>query len=505
MRHVLKVLWIAIVVMTPVLGVWVASSLAAFQNGPVWAVVLAGLLLFPLGPAAWEGFAAWRRSRRVYAKPHILTLLDRIILRTLAINVVFFVGLLATHPKSGFAAISTRGDWFLDGRHGEGAQAVRRRVFDVASSLEWLYEATNQNPYRDGSTGVDPTAGTGTGTGVGTVVPAGTSSTPAPSASTSSSSPSTTTSTSTTASTATAGSTVPVYPQPGTLHPSVASMPPEAEASIASVAQWVTEHEKDPTQQVRALHDWVADRIAYDGVAYVTKNHPPQDAETVFRTRRAVCAGYSYLLAALGKAAGREIVYVTGDARTEGMAVTGEGHAWNAARLDGRWYLIDATWDSGFLEGSTFTKKYRSDYLFTLPEAFGVDHFPDDERWQLVGKPIARGEFFRQPMMSPRFFTEGLVLVEPNRSQVSARGAIDITIKNPRGLFVLASTSRSGSSGATSGKDCAADKPAQRTPDGSMHVRCTFASPGRYDVHLFSNAAELGSYDYVGQLGVNAD
>ncbi|MDB4994988.1 MAG: hypothetical protein JWM74_2420, partial [Myxococcaceae bacterium] len=399
-------------------------------------------------------------------------------------------GLLATHPKSGFAAISTRGDWFLDGRHGEGAEAVRRRVFAVASSLEWLYEATNQNPYRDGDSGVDP----------GTVVPVatGTGTSPSPS-------PSTSTSTSTTTTPPTTPGTVPVYPQPGTLHPAIVGMPPSAEASIASVAQWVTEHEKDPTQQVRALHDWVADRIAYDGVAYVTKNHPPQDAETVFRTRLGVCAGYSYLLAALGKAAGREIVYVTGDARTEGMAVTGEGHAWNAARLDGRWYLIDATWDSGFLEGSKFTKKYRSDYLFTLPEAFGVDHFPDDERWQLVSKPIARGEFFRQPMMSPRFFTDGFVLVDPNRSQVSAHGAIDITIKNPRGLFVLASTSPAGSSGATSGKDCTAEKPAQRGPDGSVHVRCTFPSPGRYDVHLFSNAAEFGSYDYVGQLGVNAD
>jgi transglutaminase/protease-like cytokinesis protein 3 len=187
------------------------------------------------------------------------------------------------------------------------------------------------------------------------------------------------------------------------------------------------------------------------------------------------------------------------------MAVTGEGHAWNAVRLDGRWYLIDVTWDSGFLDGSAFTKKYRSDYLFTLPEAFGIDHFPDDERWQLVPKPIARGEFFRQPMMSPRFFTDGLVLVEPNRSQVSVHGSIDITMKNPRGLFVLASASPTGSHGVTSTKDCVADKPTQRSPDGIVHVRCSFASPGRYDVHLFSNAAEFGSYAYVGQLGVNAD
>jgi transglutaminase-like putative cysteine protease len=496
-RHALKILWIAIVVTTPVLGVWVASSLAAFENGPVWAVVLAGLVLFPLGPAAWEGWSEWRRARRVYAKPHILTLLDRIILRTLAINVVFLVGLLATHPKSAFGAISTRGDWFLDGRHGARAEAVRGRLFGAAAALVWLYAAANDNPYRDGREKIDPTAGTGTARGAGSATGVGSAtSVPVASGGGTSTPPSTTATTTTSA---------PAYPQPGTLHPAVVNVPPEAEASIASVARWVVEHEKDPTQQVRALHDWVADRIAYDGVAYVTRNHPPQDAETVFRTRRGVCAGYAYLLAALGKAAGREIVYVTGDARTEGMAVTGEGHAWNAARLEGRWYLIDSTWDAGYLEGDKFTKKFRSDYLFTPPGAFGVDHFPDDARWQLLDQPIARGEFFRQPMMSPRFFSEGFELVEPNRSQVSAHGAIEVTIKNPRGLFLLASTTPSGVTGARSGTSCTVDKLAQRGPDGAMRLRCSFAAPGRYDLHLFSNAAEFGSYAYVGQLGVNAD
>ena len=53
----------------------------------------------------------------------------------------------------------------------------------------------------------------------------------------------------------------------------------------------------------------------------------------MFQRRRAVCAGYANLLAALGKVTGDDIRVVTGDARTDGSDLTGEGHAWNAARI----------------------------------------------------------------------------------------------------------------------------------------------------------------------------
>ena len=56
--------WTA-VLCTPLVGSWLAGSLAAFVNGPRWAVVLAALVLFPIGPLAWEAWAALRRRRRL--------------------------------------------------------------------------------------------------------------------------------------------------------------------------------------------------------------------------------------------------------------------------------------------------------------------------------------------------------------------------------------------------------------------------------------------------------
>jgi hypothetical protein len=179
----------------------------------------------------------------------------------------------------------------------------------------------------------------------------------------------------------------------------------------------------------------VADRVAYDTVAYFTQrnNMPPQDANTVFRTRTGVCAGYAQLLAAMGLAAGEEIVVVVGDARTESSDLTGEGHAWNAAQIDGAWYLIDPTWDSGHIEGQEFVKAYTTSNLFTPPTVFSVTHFPDETRWQLHDPPIERGDFFRQPVMRPEFFATGLELISPTPLAGRRRGRLRRQAQAPRG------------------------------------------------------------------------
>src|SRR6185295_12220175 len=58
MRWMLETLWVLVVIVVPALGVWLASSLAVYRNGPVWLAVACGLLLFPGLPLAWE---TWSR------------------------------------------------------------------------------------------------------------------------------------------------------------------------------------------------------------------------------------------------------------------------------------------------------------------------------------------------------------------------------------------------------------------------------------------------------------
>lgn len=477
----LTLLWWASVVLVPALGVWVASSIAAYRNGPVWLACACGLLLFPLAPLLWDLLGAWRRSRARRVRRRILTFRDRLILRTLVLNLAVLAGLLAVFPRTIFTALSTRGDWFLDGREGPRVAATRALLFRAADTLDWLFEATHANPYDEVVRGEQPPPPRPVPEDSKPVAPGDAK--PPPSATPDVAAP--------TAATAAALA----WPLPEQLHPLVVNMPAQAEASIESVGRYIAEREPDQRLRIKALHDYVADRIAYDAEAYADGRYPPQDAETVFRTRLAVCAGSAQLLAALGEAAGEQIVVVLGDARVRGSDVTGEGHAWNAARIADDWALIDATWDAGSVEGRTFNKRYSSSHLFAPPAVFAVSHFPEEPRWQLQSPPLSRGDFFRAPMMRAEFFALGLTLLGPDRSQVSVDEVFEIAVDNPQGRFILAKfVGAVGSGGA--GRCAVVNGP-------RASARCVLPAAGAYQVELYAAPAEFGSYPLVGSFAVN--
>jgi hypothetical protein len=489
----LQLLWVALVVLAPALGFWTASSLAAYLNGPVWLAYIAGLLLFPVLPLAWEAWAAARRRKKNVEGTRWLNAWDRLALRTLAVNLLFLAALLFRFPAATFAALSTRGDWFLEGRHGEGAEQLRSDLFATAQRLEWVDRLVRRNPYQkqidpqqqeqpvpenpvaqDTHTDESPPPPPPTRPEARPEGPVAAEGEPE--------------------SGARREDGTPIWPLPATLHPLVTSMPADAERSVEGVARYIAERERDPWLRVKALHDYVADRIAYDADAYRRRDFDGQDAATVLQRRQAVCAGYANLLAALGKVTGDDIRVVPGDARLDGSDLTGEGHAWNVARIGERWVLIDATWDAGHVNERGFEKEYGTDYLFAPPEIQGVTHFPEEPRWQLREPALTRGEFFRQPVLRPRFFADGFTLVSPDRSQVTVQGAAEIALTNRRGRYLLAKTEREGGSGEA---ECQVAYDRQ-----DARVRCDLPDEGSYRLRLYSNRERYGHYDWLAELYV---
>ncbi|HVJ20307.1 MAG TPA: transglutaminase domain-containing protein [Polyangiaceae bacterium] len=480
-----KALVMVLVYALPILGVWAASSLAAYLNGPRWAPFVAGALAFPLLPVSWEALSKYQRSRNPKARPHILTLADRLTLRTLAVNLLFLGTILTVYPSHLFAALSARGDWFVSGKNDPTSQRLRALAFAAADRFEWLYELTHTNPFEEDEPPPPPPPPT-----VSAAQPK-----PAP------------TPTPTAPSVATAKPTVeeqkpptpppvsdvPSWPFEIELHPVVQTVPPAAEASPAAVGTYLREHVPDIVQRVKAVHDYVADRIAYDVPALSASSFPPQDAVTVLASRKGVCEGYSRLMVAVGKAAGLEIVQVVGYSRDMGGDVSGAGHAWNAVRIAQAWYLVDATWDAGFVNSEGFTKKYTTDYFLSPPEVFGTNHFPDEPRWQLRASPISRGDFIRQPNLRPGFFAHGLRLRQPDRSQVSVTDSFLAEIDNPRNISVRA---YHGYKGGYAGGDC------QVEAGPIARVVCP-VSPGQHHVQLFVGKAAHEVHWFVGQFEVN--
>ena len=131
-------------------------------------------------------------------------------------------------------------------------------------------------------------------------------------------------------------------------------------------------------------------------------------AENVLKTRFAVCDGYSRLFSTLCDYAGIRSEVIIGYAKTGMNKPTqrfGVNHYWNAVMIDSIWYLLDATWASGYLSanGDRFIREYDDKYFLTQPEIFIRDHYPDDARWTLVEHLKVPEEFRRSPFKQKSF------------------------------------------------------------------------------------------------------
>jgi transglutaminase-like putative cysteine protease len=478
LKYLLRTLWVATMVLTPLFGFWLASSLAAYENATQWLALLVGLLLFPILPVGWDLLFVWRRSKQEAPRKAILTRLDRLVLRTLVINGVFLAVTLYFAHATAFRALAVRGDWMLDGHHGPIATEMRGWLLAFADKFDKRRVA--HLDYGPSDTAPDPWEHTKQ------------PEQPVP----------------------TPSETKPPgeWPLPVAADPIVTGMPEATQTSIDAVGQYLASKFTDKKQLVKAIHDYVVLRLSYDygALEKIMKhdyaNTPSQDAEDVFASKTAVCAGYARLMVALGKAANVEIAYVTGyirdSTRRLSLDATGQpnlegvSHAWNAVKIDEHWYLIDATWDDPTNGEPTTT------YLFTPPKLMTYDHLPEDSAWQLRADPITLGDFVRQPLLSPSIGEYGLELVAPTRSQITVDGDAEIILANPKNAAISAVARRDGE---REGKDtrCNVKTTAQQTK-----VTCELPA-GEWDVQLFAAHeadTKSGRYslEYVGSILVNS-
>lgn len=477
---------------TPLAGFWLASSLAAFNGSSMQLAALAGLALFPFLPLVWIAVAELRRKKRGVTSKHTLTFGDRLLWRTLLLNLTFLAAVLWLRPETSFLALSTRGDWMVEGLDSPMATLVRDTTDRVTSRIEWLYERARENPYAKEIADEPPPPPIPSPTGPPVrrwaVIPTPTPehlvgvATPEP----------------TPAPIPDAPGEAPAWPMPATLDPILAQIPASADTGPESVGRWLASQIRgDDFRLAKAVHDYVADRVAYDYAAlarFPDIGREVADADPVWRNRLGVCSGYTDLFRVIAKAAGLEAAYVVGEIRSQTGGVEPIKHAWSAVKVRDAWYLMDVTWNAGGSENgdNTFHKRYSTNYLFAPPEAFGLDHFPDDPRWQLRADPLERAEFVRQPLLRPEFLAKGLELLSPVRPQVDANGSLDLRIGNPRQLSILVTAEK----GATS-KRCLV------TAGRFSVATCTFDSPGSWRVSIYASEQRYGNHPYVAGVAVN--
>lgn len=161
-------------------------------------------------------------------------------------------------------------------------------------------------------------------------------------------------------------------------------------------------------ERFRAIYYWVCHNISceYDlmntnkRMPKKLKNDPDalllwknQFKKEVFtkllKEKKTLCIGYAYLIKELSNLAGLEceIIYGFGtENNVKSKNIKKPNHSWNAIKLNGKWYLCDATWSSGFIDMSTyfFEFNYEDAYFLMEPDTFLKSHKPIDEKWTLL-------------------------------------------------------------------------------------------------------------------------
>lgn len=115
---------------------------------------------------------------------------------------------------------------------------------------------------------------------------------------------------------------------------------------------------KDKTtekEKFDAIFTWVASNIRYDFAAYFSPSGASMPRiNKILKYRKGMCMDYSYLMDSLCKLSGITNVTVLGYAKDEIFDVRdslySDNHAWNAVKLDNKWFVYDVTWASGETE-----------------------------------------------------------------------------------------------------------------------------------------------------------
>lgn len=162
-------------------------------------------------------------------------------------------------------------------------------------------------------------------------------------------------------------------------------------------------------EKVEIFTYWITLNISYDVYEYSIRDdwskgvtHNFQDAYPVFKTRRAICGGYSNLLKKMCEAVDIKCYNIDGYSKgfgyVEGTIPNKPDHTWNAVFIDDEWALVDATWASGFVrmtEGEMIaTSELDIQYVFADPDEFALKHLPIEPQWQLLTSPISMATFF---------------------------------------------------------------------------------------------------------------
>ncbi|PWT73719.1 MAG: hypothetical protein C5B59_12645 [Bacteroidetes bacterium] len=175
-------------------------------------------------------------------------------------------------------------------------------------------------------------------------------------------------------------------------------MPDSLSHDLEGIGNFINSHFQTPKEKSRAIFVWITNNIQYDVANMFAINFYEDSASKILKalqTRRGICENYASLFSAICQKVGIESVVVEGYTKQRGF-VDYIPHAWNAAMINGTWYLFDPTWGSGYVSNGKFVKSMNESYFMASPENFVKSHMPFDYLWQFLYYPLTNQEFYEE-------------------------------------------------------------------------------------------------------------
>ncbi|RYY47354.1 MAG: hypothetical protein EOO06_12665 [Chitinophagaceae bacterium] len=178
--------------------------------------------------------------------------------------------------------------------------------------------------------------------------------------------------------------------------------------NLAQIAQRITTVSADKEQQARAIFYWIANNIALDPKAIKGNDQRKSLPEDVVKLRKGTALGISKLYQEMASIANIRCLVVDGFIRADieelNNPVDEINHSWNVVQLGQSpesWYVLDAAKAAGYMDKkmTSFTKKFTSGYFFSDKSLFNLDHYADNDAWQLGPGPKSIKEFYSLPLI----------------------------------------------------------------------------------------------------------
>lgn len=218
------------------------------------------------------------------------------------------------------------------------------------------------------------------------------------------------------------------------------------------LAEDLTKNLSTDVEKFRSIFRWISDNIDYD-LGLAAESKAKQQAlrykrkkllawrerfgkkieRKLYFQQLTICEGYASLLERMSNHVGIACEKITGYARTPEQKI-GHGkinHAWNAVKLNNKWYLCDPTWASSRLDISTmrFDRRFDKKYFLTEPSLFIANHFPADTSWTLLYRNASLKEFLNAPMKHGEFISNQVNTYSPAEGIVRVKKGNMVTFE----------------------------------------------------------------------------